>query len=149
VDPKHFLDLAEDLVKANPPQPSKLRSATSRAYYAAFHVCRDILDNMGFRIARSGGGHGDVVKYLASSQDDNLKQMSGHLGTLQSCRNNADYDLHVDRAERLPNVQLHVRQARLIIETVETCCKGSKRPQIIEAMKVFDDINKGRSRPGN
>lgn len=144
MDPKKFLEIAEVLIKENPPQSAKLRSATSRAYYAAFHVCRDILDDMGFRILRSAGGHGEVVKFLASSRDCELEQMGSHLGTLQSCRNAADYDLHVDRAEKLMNVQLHIRQARLIIETVECCCKGKNRTQIIEAMKTFENINRGR-----
>ena len=75
MDPKKFLDAAEDLVKENPLKPAKLRSATSRAYYAAFHVCRDILDDMGFRITRAGPGHGDVVKYLASSQSWDITEL--------------------------------------------------------------------------
>lgn len=144
MDPKKFLEVAEVLVRDNPPQPAKLRSATSRAYYAAFHVCRDILDGMGFRIGRSRNGHGELVNFLASSKDDKLQQAGGHLSTLQSCRNAADYDLQVDRAEKLMNVQVQLRQARLIIETVESRCKGENRPRIIEAMKAFANIAKGK-----
>lgn len=149
VDPKKFLEVAEDLVKENPSKPARLRTATSRAYYAAYNFCRQILAEMGFRIHKSSGGHGQVVNFFASSKDEDLMSVSGHLGTLQTNRNTADYDLDVDRAEKLLNVQLHVRQARLIIETVEGCCKGCKRSEIIEAMKVFDDVSRGRPRPSN
>ncbi len=147
MDPKKFLELAEALVKQTPPEPARLRSATSRAYYAAYNLCLLTIRDLGFKTRKSDGAHGEVVNFLASSKDRELESMSGHLGSLRSFRNNADYDLHLYRAEKLMNVQLHIIQARNIVSTVERCCSGPNRASIIEAMKVFDDVNNGRSRP--
>lgn len=148
MDAKNFLELAESLVKEAAPQPAKLRSATSRAYYAAYNICVQTLRDLGFRPKRSNDGHGEVVNLLASSKDRELQSMSGHLGALRSYRNTADYDLHVAQAEKLTNVQLHISQAKIIVSTVERCCSGPNRSSIIQAMKEFDDINNGRVKPG-
>lgn len=141
---KDFLALAEALVKTTSSEPSKLRTATSRAYYAAYNVCVKALLDLGFSNLKSSNGHEDVIRYLSSSKDDELQKMSGHLASLRSQRNKADYDLKDPTAEKENNVKLHVAQARIVINTVERCCQGPNKESIIQAMKVYDDIKSGR-----
>jgi uncharacterized protein (UPF0332 family) len=144
VNAKDFLALAEALVKTTSSEPSKLRTATSRAYYAAYNVCVKALLDLGFRNLKSSNGHENVIRYLSNSKDDELQKMSGYLASLRSQRNKADYDLNDATAEKENNVTLHVAQARIVINTVERRCKGPNKASIIQAMKVYDNIKKGR-----
>ena len=145
MDPKDFLTLAQQLANESTPLPEKLRTATSRAYYAAYNVSVDALGRLGIKISKSHGGHGELIKYLGNSKDRDLEAISGQLGTLQTNRNHADYHLDYRDAEKSGNVKAHVAQAQRVIETVERCCGGPNRPRILQAMKDFEAIMKGRT----
>ncbi len=149
VEPQAFLSLAQILATGTNPPPERLRTATSRAYYAAYNVIVQELGILGIGISRSSNGHGEITNFLGNSKDKDLQAMSGSLSSLQTNRNHADYDLNFEPAERQTNVQAHVGQATRIIETVKRCCSGPNKASIIQAMKEFESIYKGRSRPGN
>ena len=145
VDPKKFLDLAQALA-FDSPLAAKLRTATSRAYYAAYGVSAQTLDSMGFPILKSGNGHSQVQAYFGNSENDELKKVGSELGSLQTNRNHADYRLDDLKAETASNVKAHVMQAKRIIDTLERCCAGSERPKIIKAMKAYDQLIKRAAR---
>jgi hypothetical protein len=147
VDPKKFLDLAQVLAFESP-QASKLRSATSRAYYAAYNVSVEALGGMGFRIDRSGNGHGQVQSLLGNSKNEDLKKISSELGSLHTSRIGADYRMDDPRAENPTNVKAHVLHASRIIQTLERCCGGSNRNDIIKAIKDYDQLIKGAGQKG-
>ena len=50
-----FLPLAHDLAAAS--SEPEWRTAVSRAYYTAFHVARQLLEDLGFRVPRADRGH--------------------------------------------------------------------------------------------
>ena len=145
VEPQAFLQLAK-LLASGTPLPERLRTATGRAYYAAYNVIVQELGLLGIRISASSMGHGEIVNFLGNSKDKELQTVSSSLSTLQTNRNHADYRLNVEEAERQKNVQAHVEHADRIIATVKRCCCGPNRANIIQAMREFDAINKGRSR---
>lgn len=142
MDPKKFLELAQVLAFESP-QASKLRSATSRAYYAAYNVSVVVLVGMGFRIDRSGNGHGQVRNLLGNSKNEDLKKISSELGTLHTFRLGADYRMDDPRAENTNNVKAHVLLASRVIQTLERCCGGPNRNDIIKAIKDYDQLIKG------
>lgn len=147
VEPQAFLELAKILAAGSNPPPERLRTATGRAYYAAYNVIVQELGIMGIGISKSSVGHGELTNFLGSSKDRDLQAISSSLSTLQTNRNHADYHLDFEQAERQKNVQAHVEHATRIIATVRRCCGGPNRASIIQAMREFDDINRGRSRP--
>lgn len=53
--PRAFLDLADELVVAS--GEAEWRSAVSRAYYAAFHTGRVLLQAMGFVVPAAESAH--------------------------------------------------------------------------------------------
>lgn len=147
MDPNKFLELAQALALESP-QASKLRTATSRAYYAAYNVSVETLGGMGFRIDRSGNGHGQVQKLLGNSKNEDLKKISSELGSLHTYRISADYRMDDPRAENPTNVKAHVLHASRIIQTLERCCGGPNRNDIIQAIKDYGQLIKGTGLKG-
>jgi uncharacterized protein (UPF0332 family) len=92
MEPHDFHRLAAQL--ANSTQAAELRTAISRAYYAAYHVSAALLEAMGFRPSRGPAGHGDVRNRLSNSGDLEIMRVGNQLGQLHSQRIAADYHLH-------------------------------------------------------
>ena len=91
-----FLMLANALVR-NPnspgPEEASLRSAISRAYYAAFHVARDFGRDRGeFTPTGTGQDHWLVMNYFRSSPDRIHRKIGLDLDRLYGNRTSADYD---------------------------------------------------------
>lgn len=91
-----FLTLAEALLRdPNSPGPegASLRSAISRAYYAAFRVARNFGRDRGeFIPAETGQDHRIVQNHFKSSPERTRKKIGVNLQRLYDYRNNADYD---------------------------------------------------------
>jgi uncharacterized protein (UPF0332 family) len=82
-----FLDLAHELA-SRPGEEGALRTAISRAYYAAFHTGRSHLAQAGVGIDRTGRAHQRVRDELGA-RDLLLEQF---LFRLHDWRKQADYD---------------------------------------------------------
>ncbi len=68
------------------------RSAASRAYYAAFHVARDLLSHLGFVVPRADRSHQYLAYRLSNSGDPMVSASGRNLETLRRLRNRSDYD---------------------------------------------------------
>ena len=103
-DWSEYLDLAQELAgQATSPssQEAKLRSAISRAYYAAFCTARNHLrDREKHSIPRGGQAHPYVRDQFKQSPDKVRKKVGENLNRLRIQRNKADYD---DILARLPD----------------------------------------------
>lgn len=91
-----FLALADALNRSpdSPgPKEASLRSAMSRAYYAAYCSTRNFADTSG-EITLSGkpGDHWLVISHFRSSTDSVRKKIGNDLRRLRRRRNIADYD---------------------------------------------------------
>lgn len=99
-----YLTLAQQLAgKANisSSQESRLRSAISRAYYAAFIQARNYLrDRMGISIPLKNT-HQFVISQFQNNTDPRYQEIGTGLRILRSERNRADYK---DTVPRLPIV---------------------------------------------
>lgn len=137
MNPRDFLDLAR-LLATGTPKPANLRTATSRAYYAAHHVGADVLRGMGLKISTGGIGHQDVWRRLQNSGDDDLRIAGSQPADLHSSRVRADYRLTDGRAEKQENARGHIDQARKIVEAIERLCSSPKRQDIVKAIKAWE-----------
>ena len=90
---RDFLSLAKQWAKSR--SEAERRTAVSRAYYAAFHVAREIFEDFGFDVPRSDRAHKYLAFRLGNSGNNPLRQAGNQLDDLRSDRNRADYDLHV------------------------------------------------------
>jgi hypothetical protein len=134
ITPEEFLRQAERWIQE--PAEVDWRSAVSRAYYAAFHVARDLLSDLGFQVPRAAIAHGYLWLRLSNCGDPAIQRAGSDLNDLQRWRNLADYDLHrtLSQADSLRRVQL----ARSVILCLEACRIDPLRTQIRDAMRDYE-----------
>src|SRR5688572_21477559 len=89
---RDFLPLARRLASGG--SEAEWRTAVSRAYYAAFHVARDLLTDLGFTPPRADRAHEYLYRRLNNCGVAAVETAAGHLKNLRQVRNQADYDLN-------------------------------------------------------
>ncbi len=92
---QEFLSLAGRLVATSPATEAACRTAISRAYYASFHLARENLIDLGFRV---NWDHAVPQRLLMSAGVSLALRAGQNLGYLQSERVRADYELESRRA---------------------------------------------------
>lgn len=116
VTPEDLLQLAKRLLSDEGPEVA-FRSATSRAYYAAFHSARERADELCPTVDRAevrGGSHEVIVHRYIKRNDMAARSIAYQLRDLKAKRELADYELrmpwsiaesktHVASAEKLIN----------------------------------------------
>src|SRR5262245_13711822 len=103
---RDYLTLATAL--ANGAAEAEWRSASSRAYYSAFHVARDLMRDLGFRVPRAEQAHGYLWLRLSNAGPRGVERTGSDVRDLRQQRNRADYDDHitVTQATAADNVRL-------------------------------------------
>lgn len=117
INPRDLMSLAERL--AAHPDEAEGRAAVGRAYYAAFHVARLLVEE-GCGIVLPGGPevHKKLQFCLEHSQDAALMKIADQLQSLRDQRNRADYKLTDSKFASPANVQAQLKSARDIIAEV-------------------------------
>lgn len=104
-----YLNLAEELAgQAQKPstEEARLRSAISRAYYAAFSTARYKLPSIPSNLA--GSVHTYVWKNYKNNNDLTRSQIGANGDRLRKDRNRADYDTTVSNLPKLTEKALKV-----------------------------------------
>ena len=135
MDSGKFYDLAVDLSSVN--SAAEQRSATSRAYYSAFHISCELLHSIGITLPKSDKCHEKVPWVLENSGDMDVKAAGIKLGSLRGDRNTADYKLSNHKAENQKNVALHIQSADEIIDCVGSCFAGKPKAATHAAMRSY------------
>lgn len=91
MDPQTFLTLANEWVQG--PLEAHWRSAVSRAYYAAFHVARLLLEDLSFEVERGDRAHAYLTHRLCQCGHPEIGAAATTLIDLSRSRNEADYNL--------------------------------------------------------
>jgi hypothetical protein len=109
-----YITLAEDLIK-NKPGQAQLRSATSRAYYAAFIKCRN---RSPYNTVKGGDVHFKVISFYKREEGSREEFSIGYnLDALRVKRNESDYDSRY--FVKTGEVANHIKLARLIVESLQ------------------------------
>ncbi len=120
-----YLDLARELSERPNASEASLRSAISRAYYAAFHAARRVLLAKGVQIPDHGDAHGRIWHECRSRQGRELRPVGIKGRALRDDRDSADYEdsFHGDIEEAtryaLINAEWIVRQTEAIWEAID------------------------------
>jgi uncharacterized protein (UPF0332 family) len=88
---RDFLPAARRLASSS--DEADLRSAASRAYYAAFHAARDLLTTLRFRTPRADRAHNYLYVRLNNCGAPAVEGAATLLHDLRSLRNLADYEV--------------------------------------------------------
>ncbi len=130
---RDFLLAAKLLLPA--PLEAAWRSAISRAYYAAFHVARQLLEDLGFRVPFGEQAHAYLWLRLYNCGDPQVRLVGRRLNDLRRERNWADYDLQ--RTVRQAHAAGQVQLAEQIIQSLDAI-SPAMRTQITDAMKIYE-----------
>lgn len=131
---RDYLALADILARGA--SEAEWRSASSRAYYAAFHVARLLLLNLRFRVPHADRAHGYLWLRLSNAGHMETVTAGRLLGGLRQDRNRADYDERrtISQAKVIDNV----RSAEEIIQALDAAAIDPVRTQITDAMKIYE-----------
>lgn len=131
---RDYLTLARTLAAGA--TEAEWRSASSRAYYAAFHVARLLLLGLRFRVPQADRAHGYLWLRLSNADHADTITAGRSLGQLRRQRNWADYDDRrtITKAGAIQNVQ----EAEEIIRALDAAAIDPIRTQITDAMKIYE-----------
>ncbi|MFQ6057936.1 MAG: hypothetical protein ACE5MB_03520 [Anaerolineae bacterium] len=117
-----YLTVASHLMEhstASSYQEACLRSAISRAYYAALNTARDLLrDQWGIEVPESAEIHWFVPQWFMDEDDLDRKEIGALLDRLRDRRRKADYDNEITKVSSL--AKRSVTDAQLVINRVST-----------------------------
>jgi uncharacterized protein (UPF0332 family) len=134
MDFRELLTLAATLAAGS--SEAEWRSAVSRAYYAAFHVARELFLSMNFRVPQADRAHSYLWLRLANAGAPDVQLAGNRLNSLRGQRNRADY------ASRPPLAQAtaanEVKNAEDIIQALDAAAVEPVRTQVTDAMKVYE-----------
>jgi uncharacterized protein (UPF0332 family) len=133
MDERDFLALAQRL--ANEADQAAWRSAVSRAYYAAFHRARRLMESLGFTVPRAERAHSYLWLRLHNCGHRPVQREAANLNVLRGLRNQADYDL--TRGFQQALAQAYVQVAAQVIQTLDAIPAPS-RAQITDEMRRYE-----------
>jgi uncharacterized protein (UPF0332 family) len=130
-----FLDLAISL--QNSDSEAGRRSAVSRAYYAVFHVARELFVDAGIGLPHTAEAHRKIQFCLMECGEDDARQAGGDLENLRVHRNAADYDLSQRRFRDNITVQSLVALAQRVITALEALRTESVWPRFRANVRTY------------
>ena len=134
MDARDFHTLAQQLSLAA--TEAAWRSAVSRAYYAAFHTARQLMEDLGFLVPRADRAHAYLWLRLANCGEPQVGKAGQALNDLRRDRNWADYDLARFLSQTLAQNQSSF--AARIIQVLESAALEPTRTTITDAMKIYE-----------
>ena len=135
MDETGFLKVADDLSRED--TEAEWRSAISRAYYAAFHKARRLLQQNGFAVSHAEQAHAYLWKRLSNATHPDVMNAGRNLAHLRALRNGADYDFDspIDQAE----AQHLVGRATDIIQLLDDLAKEATiLARVVDAIKIYE-----------
>jgi uncharacterized protein (UPF0332 family) len=127
MNPRDFRELASQLARAEKTSPAELRTAVSRAYYAAFNVATSLLKKLGVKIPVGWEGHRLLAVALRYCDDKELIAISHDLDELRGVRWAADYDMEDIKVEDQRIVRKWCARTKQMIKKLDECEADSKR----------------------
>ena len=143
MDGRDFYNLAVELSAKD--RPEELRSATSRAYYGAFHRVSEYLRSIGISLPTGPECHRKVRWMLDNSGDGDIVVASGKLSTLRTARNGADYDLANVALETKKTVAINLHLARQVMSCIDQCVPGQPKEPVRVALRTYAKSTLGLS----
>jgi uncharacterized protein (UPF0332 family) len=135
MSPREFLDVADELATGN--REGDWRSAASRAYYAAFHVARQLLRQSGFAVPQADRAHSYLWLRLANAGHPDVQRAGNDLSDMRVVRNQADYDLDNPFLQQDGLDQVH--QALRVVQVLEALpAVPAVLAQVIGAIRVYE-----------
>lgn len=111
-----FLAVARELAQGA--TEGHWRSSVSRAYYAAYHRARALVEGTGGKIPTGERCHEQLAMQLQSTHDRGLRNLGTRLHTLRRDRNIADYDTSAYSRNQATR---GLAKANTLLQLIESC----------------------------
>jgi len=132
-----FLDFAKSLLSSS--NEAARRTSVSRSYYAIYHQMKEILTSLGIPVSRQPSEHQRLVRYLKEGGKNagiqNASRYGEFFDSLREERNNADYDLSVQKFNER-NCKLQWRVAEMIYNIINANLVEYKRSFVNYAKRI-------------
>lgn len=132
---KAFLNTAQKLVQMRD-EPA-LRSAVSRAYYAAYNCCIDLARQLGFHFGKDTPSHEKIYQYLRNCGIEVVQAAAIDLKELRKRRNEADYDMASTKFKNHIECQWDLVHAQSVISQIEKCRHEPLRTQLNDGLRAY------------
>jgi uncharacterized protein (UPF0332 family) len=137
MEPKAFLDLAQNLSKEEKDEAS-LRSSVSRSYYALFNFMRGFVEKNVEPLPKKDEVHKTLYLYFYHCTVSEIAPIATVLNDLRTDRNESDYDLESDRFKEPNTVVLLFAKARNAFNTFEKIISAQdNRKHIINGIHKY------------
>lgn len=131
---KDFIEFAAQLSASD--SAAACRSCISRAYYGAFHVAREILDqDCGVVLPANAECHVKLQQLLECSGYAPWREAGRKLNTLRSMRNKADYDLSHTASDQQRTAVFHLMTARDVVHQLQIDVASASRDAHIQEVR--------------
>lgn len=137
MDAADFLDFARQLAADGGLTAAGHRTATSRAYYGAFHAARTALERIGVRSPRGDNEHQFVQRALLNCQVPDAIEAGRLLENLHQTRKEADYELQAKHPEQRTTTELSLLRADKIVAKLTACNSGITLQQFAAGVSQY------------
>ncbi len=131
---RDYLAVAATLARGK--TEAEWRSATSRAYYAAFHAGRQFLLSLQFRVPKADRAHAYVWMRLSNAGDAGVCHAGSDLSSLRGYRNEADYDELPPQPQG--QAQGNVALATAVLQALDAALIEPIRTQVMDTIKIYE-----------
>jgi uncharacterized protein (UPF0332 family) len=112
-----FLNTALEFLEQQPVREIDCRNAASRAYYCAFHTCKQLLEQCPPKESQRGAEHEKIIAELRKHQDKRFKILGNMLNTSRDQRVHADYRL--DKKFALADAKKLLLSTKKLLQEIE------------------------------
>jgi hypothetical protein len=132
-----FIRLAGKLCVLSNSDEAAYRTAVSRAYYGAFHLADEFLENLGFPVPRNENAHGFLRLQLMGCGHALAAAAGSILRELHRMRVRADYDLTDDRFRAAELARVNVENAHKMRTLLDQCTDEPTRSEVEAAIAAY------------
>lgn len=131
-----FISLAGTLAaSATPNAEARYRTAVSRAYYGAYHVAIEVLEELGALVRANHLGHRDTINKLRSTDVEEAMRAARIIEDLHTARIVADYRLKNRRFEKAAHALIAVEDAHDAVDALQACLAEPVKSELIARFK--------------
>lgn len=139
MDPREFITLAIKL--SNSANEGERRTAINRAYFFAFHLARQFLEDCGIAFSRRDMDGAEIHKKIRFCLGES-RQLDGmfaadKLRSLRQQRNEADYDLKSTRFRTTSEPLASMRAAQEIDDALQRCRTDHDFPAVRDRIRTY------------
>lgn len=132
-----FIGLAGKLAVGAASGEAAYRSATSRAYYGAYHLAISLLADLSYSLPANANGHVFAQRVLTGSDHPAARQAGFLLGDLHTDRIKADYKLQNSAAGTQRFAKLRVEAAIAIQTGLSSYAIEPARSELAAAIAAY------------